>query len=68
MSYQAKFESFQQKIVKMEAIWKLYSFVACLPNPCKLSTSGGINYHFAIFLLQILFLVKTLTHISLIFH
>ena len=43
-SYPAKFKSFQQKIVQMGASQKLrpYNFVACLPNPYKLSILGDI--------------------------
>ena len=48
-SYPAKFKSFQRKIVQMGASQKLQNsiqilinFVACLPNPYKLSISGDI--------------------------
>ena len=43
-SYPAKFKSFQPKVVQMGASRKLqpYNFVACLPNPYKLSILGDI--------------------------
>ena len=48
-SYPAKFKSFQQKIVQMGAFAQAaklhtnpYNFVACLPNPYKLSILGDI--------------------------
>ena len=45
-SYPAKSESFQQKSVQMGALQKLQNsiqnFVACLPNPYKLSILGDI--------------------------
>ena len=50
ISYSAKFKSFQRKIMQMEALQKwqnsiqthAYNFVACLPNPYKLSILGDI--------------------------
>ena len=43
-SYVAKFKSFQRKIVQMGAKFYTnpYEFVACLPNPYKLSILGDI--------------------------
>ena len=47
-SYQAKFKSFQRKIVQMGASQKLQNsinpcnIVACLPNPYKLFSLGDI--------------------------
>ena len=48
-SVPAKFKSFQRKIVQMRASQKLqnsiqnpYNFVACIPNPYKLSILGDI--------------------------
>ena len=48
-SHPNKLKSFQRKIAQMEALQKLqnsiqtsYNFVACLPNPHKLSILGDI--------------------------
>ena len=53
-SYPANFKSFQYKTVQMGASHtNPYNFVACLPNPYKLSILGDIwrAKDFAIFLL-----------------
>ena len=49
-SYPIKLESYQQKIVQIGALQKLqnsiqtlYNFLACLPNPYKLSILGDIS-------------------------
>ena len=68
-SYPTKFESFLWKIVQMGTLQKLQNsiqtliiFLACLPNPYKLSILGDIC-RATIFLLQILlFVVKTLKY------
>ena len=44
-SYPTKFKSFLWKIVQMGTLQKLtnpYKFLACLPNPYKLSILGDI--------------------------
>ena len=48
-NYPTKFQNFQRKIVQMGALQKVakfntnpYNFVACLPNPYKLSNFGDI--------------------------